>query len=99
MYLRKLEGQDDTGPVHAFAGCIPEDKLTTQLACLVLHLLLAHMLCFLYVVAVDMYHFCACSLHDGIVTVSQSIAVAVVGCSGRICLHAKQRRLLIGCCK
>ena len=93
MYLRKLEGQDNTGPVHASAGCIPEDILTTQLARFVSHLLLGDMLCFFEVVAVHMHHFCACSLHDSVVTVSQCITMFVLGCCGCICLCAKQQNI------
>ena len=89
MYLRKLEGQDDTGPVHIPAESIPEDILTAQLACLVLHLLLSDMLCFLDVVAIHMYNLCTRSFHQRFVTVSQCITVAVLGYSCCICLYAK----------
>ena len=94
MYLRKLEGQDDTGPVHIPAGSIPEDILTAQLPCLVLHLPLSDMLCRLNMNTVHMYNLCTCSLHDSVVTVSQCIAVAVLGCSCSICLYAKPQKLM-----
>lgn len=93
MYLRKLEGQDDAGPMHIPAGNIPEDILTAQLACFVLHLLLSDMLCFLDLVAIHMYHLCRCSLYDSIVTVSQCITVAVLGYGCCICLYAKPQKV------
>lgn len=93
MYLRKLEGQDDAGPMHIPAGNIPEDILTAQLACFVLHLLLSDMLCFLDLVAIHMYHLCRCSLYDSIVTVSQCITVSVLGYGCCICLYAKPQKV------
>lgn len=57
-YLKKLEGQDDAGPVLAPAGSILEHMLTAQLAGLLLHLLLGDVLGFLHPLGMHMQHFC-----------------------------------------